>query len=361
LGGLGLIRFLLLDVLIACILEIAFGQPKGLPHPLRALGGWIKKWEVIFLDTYGNRFLDPVKTLSRTVLVKTKRGRRYQKTMGALTLFVVLSTVFILVWFLLFLSMQMSLKLFSNRILFHILNVYFIYASLSQKSLAKGVLNVFRSLDDRNLFEARRHLNQIVGWETERLTEAEMVKVSIESTAENTLHGIVNPIFYALLGSFIGMAAPLCFSVKALHLLSSMLDRESQRHEDFGVAPSHAYNAISFITARLTGLLIVGTAFLTKFDGKSSFMIMIRDRKKTKGPNAGYPKGAFAGALQVSLGGPSESYGKLVENPMIGDGNKDIIKNDVMDGVRLMVVTFFFGALVLLGAFSLVAYLVGRF
>ena len=53
--------------------------------------------------------------------------------------------------------------------------------------------------------------------------------------------------------------------------------------------------------ARLTALLLVLAAFLSKGDGRASWRVMLRDHARTESPNAGWPMSAAAGALNLQL------------------------------------------------------------
>ena len=52
--------------------------------------------------------------------------------------------------------------------------------------------------------------------------------------------------------------------------------------------------------------------------GISSLKTAFYEGREHKSPNSGYPEAAFAGALQVKLGGANYYHGTLVEKPYIG-------------------------------------------
>src|SRR5699024_6620027 len=61
-----------------------------------------------------------------------------------------------------------------------------ISTTISQKSLKEAALEVSRPLKEYNLPKARRKLSQIVGRDTETLSEREVIRGTIETVAENT-------------------------------------------------------------------------------------------------------------------------------------------------------------------------------
>lgn len=350
-------RYLLLDVLIACIIDLILGDPKKMPHPIKLLGLFVKKLDIFFLDVLGRRFLVPVKTLSKTISVKTARGKRYEFVAG---LFLLIITVALTVGFVagfLYVVEQLSILYLGSKILFHIFNVFLIYTAMASKSLADEVYVVFKSLDSRNLFDARKNLSNVVSRETDALNEQEIVKAAIETTAENTVDGAISPLIYALIGSLFGLGAPVVYGFKAISTLDSMVGYKNERYFNFGYFSAKTDDLANFIPARLTGFIVVLAAYFTKFDYKNSLKILLRDRKNHESPNGGHPEAAFAGALNVSLGGNSIYFGKVIEKPLIGDSGKDIIKNDIVDAVRLMYVTFFLS----MGFFITVSVLISLF
>ena len=48
--------------------------------------------------------------------------------------------------------------------------------------------------------------------------------------------------------------------------------------------------------------------------------VMLRDARKHRSVNAGWPEGAMAGALDLLLAGPREYQGEVVRDAWIGDG-----------------------------------------
>jgi adenosylcobinamide-phosphate synthase len=351
-----LLRFLLLDIFIACILDLMIGDPEKFPHPVKGIALFIKKIENLFLERIGKKFLDPVKTISRKIMVRSKTGETYEKVTGFFLLFVIATGSLFAIWATLYLLQMISLKIFSNYILFHIVNTYIIFSSISAKALANEAYKVFLALDNRNIFEARRVLSKILGRDTLEFSEVQLVKATIETTAENTVNGIISPLFFAFLGSFWGLSAPLAYLYKSINTLDSMVGYKNDRYKYFGFPSAKANDIFNYIPARITGLFIFLAALLGKFDYHSCWRVLKRDRNNHLSPNTGYPQAAFAGAINVTLGGNRSYGGKLVEKPQIGDSNKDMIKNDIVDATRLMYITFFVGIFLFLILATLISF-----
>jgi adenosylcobinamide-phosphate synthase len=56
---------------------------------------------------------------------------------------------------------------------------------------------------------------------------------------------------------------------------------------------------------------------------------MLRDARNHSSPNAGWPEGAVAGALGLSLAGPRHYGGKVVKDKWIGNGCARLTVQDI--------------------------------
>lgn len=318
---------LLMDVLTAYILDLIFGDPYWFPHPVRFIGWLIKKTE---------KFL-------RSLLGKTKKNAEIFAGMW-LMLLVVLVT-FCIVFFILKLSALI------HPYLFHILNIYFIYSSIASKCLADEAKKVYEVLLKKDIVAARERLAMLVGRQTEHLNEEEIIRGVVETTAENTVDGIISPLFYAILGSLFGIGAPLVYAFKAISTLDSMVGYMNDKYIYFGRVSAKTDDVLNYLPARISGLLIPAAAFLLGLNFKKSFQIMLRDRKNHKSPNCAYPEAAVAGALGIKIGGNNVYFGKVVEKPTIGDSDKILEAVDIKNTIRIMYVSSFVAIVV----FGLVA------
>ena len=60
---------------------------------------------------------------------------------------------------------------------------------------------------------------------------------------------------------------------------------------------------VNFIPARLSVVFLAISSLLLKKNTMNCLRIILRDGKKNPSPNSGIPEAAFAGALEVQLGG----------------------------------------------------------
>ncbi len=83
--------------------------------------------------------------------------------------------------------------------------------------------------------------------------------------------------------------------------------------------------------------MMIGCAYLLRFDGKGAFRIWRRDRRKHASPNSAQTESVCAGALCIRLAGPASYHGKMQDKPYIGDDTRPIQDEDIVRANRLMV------------------------
>lgn len=296
--------FITVQIIFAYILDLIIGDPKWLPHPIILIGKVIEILE---------------KGITKVMTNK--------KVAGIILVFLVVAGtyffVFILIWF--------AARL--HWIFGVIVSIYFVFVSLSVKDLAVETNRVYTSLNRNNLSLARKNLSRIVGRDTEDLNEREIIRASVETVAENTVDGIISPLFFAFIGG-----APLSMAYKAINTLDSMVGYKNKRYIDIGWAAAKLDDITNFIPARISILLLPIASFISGKGFRDSIRIISRDRKKHTSPNSGIPEAAFAGALGVRIGGTNYYERKLVEKLCIGDAEKPIELLDIKDSIRIMYV-----------------------
>jgi adenosylcobinamide-phosphate synthase len=168
-------------------------------------------------------------------------------------------------------------------------------SALSFKELRRSALGVEMLLTDDNLDEARAKMPALVSRDTRTLGKPALVSATIESVAENTCDSFVAPIFYFLL-----FGVPGAIAYRVVNTLDAMIGYHG-KYEHLGKIAARLDDALNFVPARLSGLLLVVAALLGGKDSKNAWKVMLRDRCKTESPNAGWPMSAMAGALRTRL------------------------------------------------------------
>ncbi|MGE0713822.1 MAG: adenosylcobinamide-phosphate synthase CbiB [Alphaproteobacteria bacterium] len=187
---------------------------------------------------------------------------------------------------------------------------------LAQRSLHDHVAGVAAALDEGGVEAGRAAVAHIVGRSPEALDGHGVSRAAIESLAENFSDGVVAPAFWALLFGLPG----LCL-YKAVNTMDSMIGHRTDRYAAFGWAAARLDDVMNLVPARIAGLIVVAAAAATRHARAwPAFRVMLRDARKHRSPNAGWPEAAMAGAIDVALCGPRRYPGLVVESPWIGDG-----------------------------------------
>ncbi len=201
---------------------------------------------------------------------------------------------------------------------------------LAQRELGRAVKAVADGLS-LSLDSGRRAVSHIVGRDPEALDDAGVARAATESLAESTSDGIVAPLFWLLVG---GLPGVLIY--KAANTADSMIGHRTDRYSEFGWASARFDDLLNWIPARLTALLIAGSAFFVRrADPEAAWSTALRDARKHDSPNAGWPEAALAGALGFRLGGPRSYDGEMHDLPAFGDGRGELDAADILKSLEL--------------------------
>jgi adenosylcobinamide-phosphate synthase len=297
---------------IAFILDLIFGDPHWLPHPICFIGNIIS-----FLE-------------------KKIRKMIYNEFIGGMILSIaVLILSFTIPYTILFLTGKINfyLKIF--------VEIYFCYQIFAVKSLKTESIKVYKPLIKGSLEEARKNLSYIVGRDTQNLDEKGITKATVETIAENTTDGVVAPLIFMAIGG-----APLAFLYKAVNTMDSMIGYKTKKYFYFGKFAAKLDDVLNYLPARITAfLMIVSSAFL-RLDIKNAIKIYLRDKSNHKSPNSAHTESVCAGALNIQIAGNAYYFGKLILKPTIGDNNRDIefyyiiLANKLMYTTSILAVIF---------------------
>jgi adenosylcobinamide-phosphate synthase len=209
--------------------------------------------------------------------------------------------------------------------------VVLVYWALAARDLAAHAEAVARALASGDLDEAQQAVARMVGRDTAVLDEEGVVRAAVESVAENTVDGVLSPLFYAFLGG-----APAALAFKAISTLDSTFGYKNHRYLRFGWASARADDAANYLPARLAVPLLAGGAALLGLPPGRVFQTVRRDGRRHASPNSGLAEAAFAGALGVRLGGPLLRGGRPLDLPYIGRSHSPLSRPCIGQAVRLM-------------------------
>lgn len=305
-------KYQVLALVLALGLDLALADPYSWPHPVKAMG------RLIDIYTKKSGVFDKDKKAQLTHSIRL--------TSNMVTLAILVP------WVILTIGKKI------NFYLYFALYTYLIYTCISLRGMAKEAKKVLRETD-KGLDEGRRQVAMIVGRSTDSLSQEEIYKATIESTAESTADGVIAPLFYILL---LGSWGPIGGMVyKVVNTMDSMVAYRTAKFINYGRYPAILDDILNFIPARITGFFLLLAGFLLGLDVKKGIRILKRDRKAHLSPNSAYPEAVVAGLLGISLGGGHYYKGVFIDKPTIGDETKKTSRKDVDLTIRLLYLSSF--------------------
>ena len=280
----------IVSLLVGWLLDLLFGDPARLPHPVVWFGKAIAFFEH-----------------------RLNKGS-HRKLKGALTAVFLIAATY-----------AVGLILNSQ---FPILNFLVVFYCLAGTTLIREVREVFRAVD-RSLEEGRKQVARIVGRDTSELSAQEVRTAALETLAENLSDGVIAPLFwFAILG------VPGMLAYKMVNTLDSMIGYKTERYKDFGCWAAHIDDIANYIPARLTALLMALPHAILNFKF-SIFNFVRKNGRHHASPNSGYPEAALAGILNCRFGGPHYYFGQLFPKPYIGENERLLTTEDMKKAVRI--------------------------
>ena len=304
-------------IIIACLLDLVFGDPHWLWHPVQGMG-----WLIDHVETW----------MRKRFRIREDRDAdiRKKQVAGTFTVVIVI-TVSLLV--------AAGILYGCNRIhhtLYLVVAIWMSYQMLAACSLRRESMKVCKALEAGDVEQARTAVSMIVGRDTECLDETGVAKAAIETVAENTSDGVIAPMIFTAIGGPI-----LGFFYKAVNTMDSMVGYKNDRYLYFGRTAAKLDDIVNYIPARISALLMVVSCFLCgkEFDGKRAWYIFKRDRYRHASPNSAQTEAVCAGALGIRLAGNASYFGKIVEKPYIGDAERAVETEDIKRADRLLYAT----------------------
>ena len=310
------------SLIIGWLLDLFFGDPQKLPHPIVWFGKMIAACEHQY-----------------------NKGT-HRKLKGALIVIGLILFVFAITWmlrkilgiFALFIFDGTREQVYQIPILLYIFDALAIFYCLAGTTLVREVREVFLALD-RSLEEGRKQVARIVGRDTSELSAQEVRTAALETLAENLSDGVIAPLFWlAILGT------PGMLAYKMVNTLDSMIGYKTERYRDFGCWAAHIDDIANYIPARLTALLmllagnfipLLSRRGADRRGGLSTLRFVHKYARNHASPNSGYPEAALAAILDCRFGGPHYYFGELFDKPYIGTNDRPLTTEDMKTAVRV--------------------------
>jgi adenosylcobinamide-phosphate synthase len=314
----------ILVIFFALVLDFAVGDPRNKFHPTAWIGYLIAK-------------LTP----------HTKNSSENFEKLGGI--FIILISSGIVVSLIIFLDI--GIKLITVDYLYIIISVIvggvLLKTTIAIKGMERHALAVVTAIEQNNISSARDNLSMIVKRNTKNLDKNHVFSGVLESIGENTVDGITGPLFY-----FAVFGLPGAFVYRVVNTADSMIGYKTDIFKNVGWFGANCDKILNYIPSRLTGFIMILSAMILGNDWRKSYEIMIRDGRKTKSPNAGYPMAAIAGALGTKF--------EKIDHYSLGDGNISFTKDHVKSAISIMKVTsILFCGIVVIPILLLLSYLGG--
>lgn len=293
------------------VLDLVFGDPHALPHPIRLIGTLIAG-------------------LEKKLLKLQMRDEKKEFYKGILLVVLVLFSTGAVA------ALVLVVAYWLHPVAGIVIESVMTYQILATKCLKDESMKVYQSLNEQGLEAGRAAVSMIVGRDTNVLDETGVVKAAVETVAENTSDGVIAPMLYTALGGPV-----LGFVYKAVNTMDSMVGYKNDKYLYFGRAAAKLDDVVNFIPARISAYLMIAAAYIggKAFDGKQAYRIYKRDRRNHASPNSAQTESVCAGALGIQLAGDASYFGKVVKKPYIGDAHRAVEREDIVRVNRLMYVT----------------------
>lgn len=284
---------------LAFILDLIFGDPDFLIHPIRLMGKLISLTE----------------KLTRRVFPKNDKG---EIAAGVCTVIFVILVCGGIAFILLFFAYKF------NIVLGAAVETVICYFMLAMRSLGKAGNSVYTPLIQGDTEEARKKVSMIVGRDTEMLDDIGITKAAVETVAENASDGVIAPLLYMALGG-----GTLGCVYKAINTMDSMIGYRNEKYIHFGKCAAKLDDIANYVPSRISAFLMIIASYILDFDAVNAARIHKRDSRKHASPNSAQTESVVAGALNIQLAGDAQYFGRLYKKPFIGDAVRDIQFSDI--------------------------------
>ena len=200
----------------------------------------------------------------------------------------------------------------------------------STRAFGKMGKKVFNALMQGDIEKSRKYLSVISDCDTENLNDTGVTKMAVEAIAENILNGVVAPlVFIALGGDVLGII------YMAVIAVSSALDRRNEKYVNSGSCAEKVARFMNYIPSRICARIMILSAYMLGFDGK----IAVKTYKYASYTGILRVKAVVAGALKIQLAGDEYYYGRLHNEPSVGEDIRDIQYYNIRNTNKMMYMT----------------------
>lgn len=283
------------SVAIGLLLDYIFGDPRQMPHLVKAIG-------------------------KLSLILEERITQSIGRTLFSGTLHWLAIVAIILASYAILSALISPLGQFPKIVL----DALLVFQAVAFTDLVKHVRDI-RSALNRSLAHARYRVSMIVGRDTDQMEQDDICRATLESASENLSDSVVAPLFwFALLGP-IGLLI-----YRTTNTLDAMVGHRTERYEQFGKATARIDDALNFVPARLCALAILHHEHLKEYP------TLAPDARLHPSVNAGWPEAAMSRRLGVVFGGKMYEKGQLVQTAMMNARARQPTPNDIDRCITIM-------------------------
>lgn len=295
--------FIIISLIISLAIDLIYGELPTKIHPVVIIGKIIDLFKGIFIGM--NNKLSGFLTTTFTILL------------SCLILLIIMKITSI------------------NDYLFLIVYSIMLSSTYSIKMLLSTAKSIENDLK-KDIEIARKSVSYLVSRDTDELSESFIVSATIESMTENITDSYIAPIFYYTIISVLFIMFDINYFIVLLivpfiyrisNTLDAMLGYKTDELINIGFFPAKLDDVLNYVPSRVSGLFVVLSAYLLRYDGMNAYKIMKRDARKCPSPNSGYTMAPTAGALNIQLV-KKDTY-------VLGDNTHEINVSDISKAIRL--------------------------
>jgi adenosylcobinamide-phosphate synthase len=293
-------------ILGAAILDYLVGDPPQWLHPVQVMG-WV-------IHHYCR------------LIWASNLGKAGEKIAGIVLVILLIGSTIASVIILIIFTQQWHWNLALS------LQIILLASCFAGRSLHQAAMAVLTPLNSGDLPQARHILSQYVGRDTAYLDRAEILRAVLETVSENATDGVMAPLFYALLGGFLGQSpAVWALGYKAVSTLDSMVGYRTPPYTHLGWASARLDDVLTWLPCRFVvmtiGLLSAKPLYVWRICG--------RDAPFDPSPNSGWSECCYAAALGVQLGGVNTYRGVVKIKPKLGESHREITPTVIKQALHL--------------------------
>lgn len=215
------------------------------------------------------------------------------------------------------------------------------------RSLRRIATDLAAALSQGDTERARGLIPSLCGRDPAQLDSNGLARATVESVAENTSDSVTAPLFWGAVAGLPGL-----LGYRAINTLDAMVGHRSPRYARFGTAAARLDDLANLAPARLTAALTVALARQVGGSPAQAYRAWRSDAPAHPSPNAGQCEAAAAGALGLTLGGPTSYPSHTEHRPVLGAGRAPQ-PSDIARATKLSHLTQYAALAVLLAALHL--------